>query len=340
MTKELTQTSVVVPITSDKLRSLLLRFAASQDVAASSRSTYLRTIRQFFRWVEEQGLPLDTLTRTEVLRYKDYLLQSGMSSLSVGGYLTAVRRFFSWTEGEKIYPNIARDVKGPKRKQQFRKQALTASKAKELLSLHASAPVDVVGMPMGHTSAATAKLYTAKNSQDLRDRAILTLLLRTGLRTIEVVRANVEDITSKAGTRVLLVHGKGRNEKDQFVILTDTAYQPIADYLATRKSANVGEPLFTSDSNNSKGGRLSTRTVSAIAKRGLRSIGLDSREYTAHSLRHTTAVTIMRQGGSIEATQHVLRHSSPATTQIYTATIKEELRLRNNTESLLDSAWL
>jgi site-specific recombinase XerD len=47
----------------------------------------------------------------------------------------------------------------------------------------------------------------------------------------------------------------------------------------------------------------------------------------------------MRAGGSIEDAQHVLRHSSPATTQIYTATIKEELRLRNSTESLLDRAY-
>ena len=167
----------------------------------------------------------------------------------------------------------------------------------------------------------------------------MNLLLRTGLRTIEVVRANVEDLTYKAGTRVLLVHGKGRSEKDQFVIVTDTAYQPIADYLATRPGVKAGEPLFTSASNNSKGGRLTTRTVSKIAKQSLRSVGLDSREYTAHSLRHTAAVTIMRAGGSIEEAQHVLRHSSPATTQIYTATIKEELRLRNSTESLLDAAY-
>jgi integrase/recombinase XerD len=295
------------------LEQLLLRFAASQDVAPSSRATYLRTVRQFFRWVEESSLPLALLTRTEVLRYKEALLSSGMSSLSVGAYLTSVRRFFAWAEGEKIYPNIARDVKGPKRKQQFRKQALTAAKAKEVLSY--------------------------QDGQGLRDHAILNVLLRTGLRTIEVIRANVEDITYKAGTRVLLVHGKGRSERDAFVILTDTAYQPIADYLATRGKVKAGEPLFTSHSNNSKGGRLSTRTVSGIAKQSLRSIGLDSREYTAHSLRHTTAVTIMRAGGSIEDAQHVLRHSSPATTQIYTATIREELRLKNSTESLLDMAY-
>ena len=295
------------------LEAELQRFVSSQDVTPSSRRTYLRSVRQFFRWVESKGYPLASLTRVEVLQYREELLAKGMSSLSVGGYLTSVRRFYAWAEGEKVYPNIARDIKGPKRKQQFRKQALTAAKAKEVLSY--------------------------QDGQGLRDHAVLNLLLRTGLRTIEVVRANVEDLTYKSGTRVLLVHGKGRSEKDQFVIVTDTAYQPIADYLATRPGVKAGEPLFTSASNNSKGGRLTTRTVSKIAKQSLRSVGLDSREYTAHSLRHTAAVTIMRAGGSIEEAQHVLRHSSPATTQIYTATIKEELRLRNSTESLLDGAY-
>ena len=295
------------------LEAELQRFVSCQDVTPSSRRTYLRSVRQFFRWVDSKGYPLANLTRVEVLQYREELLAKGMSSLSVGGYLTSVRRFYAWAEGEKVYPNIARDIKGPKRKQQFRKQALTAAKAKEVLSY--------------------------QDGQGLRDHAVLNLLLRTGLRTIEVVRANVEDLTYKAGTRVLLVHGKGRSEKDQFVIVTDTAYQPIADYLATRPGAKAGEPLFTSASNNSKGGRLTTRTVSKIAKQSLRSVGLDSREYTAHSLRHTAAVTIMRAGGSIEEAQHVLRHSSPATTQIYTATIKEELRLRNSTESLLDAAY-
>jgi integrase/recombinase XerD len=222
------------------LEAELQRFVSSQDVTPSSRRTYLRSVRQFFRWVDAKGYPLASLTRVEVLQYREELLAKGMSSLSVGGYLTSVRRFYAWAEGEKVYPNIARDIKGPKRKQQFRKQALTAAKAKELLSY--------------------------QDGQDLRDHAILNLLLRTGLRTIEVVRANVEDITSKAGTRVLLVHGKGRSEKDAFVIVTDTAYQPIADYLATRGKVKAGEPLFTSASNNSKGGRLSTRTVSGIAK--------------------------------------------------------------------------
>ena len=50
---------------------------------------------------------------------------------------------------------------------------------------------------------------------------MLNLMLRTGLRTIEISRADVGDITFKRERRVLKVWGKGHAEKDDFVFLTD-----------------------------------------------------------------------------------------------------------------------
>ena len=138
---------------------------------------------------------------------------------------------------------------------------------------------------------------------------------------------------------MLLIQGKGRDEKDNFVLLTDKSYQPIAEYLATRGNISSSEPLFTSTSNNSNGERLTTRTINYIAKEGLKAIGLDNKSFTAHSLRHTTAVNILRAGGSLEMAQFTLRHSNPATTQIYTATLNEERRLQNSGEALIDSLY-
>lgn len=84
---------------------------------------------------------------------------------------------------------------------------------------------------------------------------------------------------------------------------------------------------------------MTTRSISKIAKTGLKTIGCLGKDYTAHSLRHTTAVNILRAGGRMEDAQGVLRHSSPATTQIYTAIIKEEMRIRNAPEELLDAIF-
>lgn len=294
----------------DTRGEIVRAFIQSQDVRPSSKYRYQTIINQYFRWVEARGYNLRTMTRIEILRYKEELLTSGMSPLTVGSYLTAVRKLYSWVEANRLGANIAKDIKTPHRKQQFRKQHLTEQQSRDLL-----------------------KFY---QDRSLRDYAITTLLLSTGIRTIELIRANIEDITFKQGKRVLNVHGKGRDEKDGIVVITNRVYSIIQDYLNSRGRTLSGEPLFTSVSNNNRGERLTTRTVSGIVKQGLREIGIDSREYTAHSLRHTTAVNILKAGGALTDAQAVLRHTSPSTTQIYTRTIEEEIRLQRAPEELLD----
>ena len=294
-------------------KAVLASFIATQDVRESSRLLYTRTLKLFFEWLTRTGRSLNTLTRTDILQYKDELLAEGHSSLTVASYLTSLRKFYEWAESEKLYPNIARGVRTPRRVQAFKKQHLADDKSAELLDYFKG-----IG---------------------LRDFAIVNLILRTGLRTIEVIRADIGDITFKGGRRILRVWGKGHSEKDDYVVLTDKAYQPISCYLQTRKGAKPNEPLFTSSSHRNEGERLTTRTISRLCKEGLKAIGLDGREFTAHSLRHTTAVSILKHGGDIAAAQAVLRHTTPATTQIYTESIKDEMRLQTAPEQLIDSAF-
>lgn len=309
----LKQPQDIALVNSPKIEELVNSFINAQDVKQSSKQLYRRTLQQYLNWVNKKSYLLSEIARPQIIEYKEELLSSGMSSLTVGSYITSVRRFYEWAEANKLYPNVAKGIKTPKRKQQFRKQPLLPEQATELLNHY--------------------------KDKAPREYAIINLLLRAGLRTIEVVRANIEDITYKGSQRVLLVHGKGRDEKDNFVILTDKAYKPIEDYLTSRGRIKSSEPLFISTSNNSKGDRLTTRTISYIAKEGLKAIGLDANSFTAHSLRHTTAVNILRAGGSLEMAQYTLRHTNPATTQIYTATLNEERRLKNSGEALIDSLY-
>ncbi len=303
----------IVVVTPQRINDLVDSFINSQDVKQSSKLLYRRTLKQYFNWVDKKNYLLSEIARPQLLEYKEELLNSNMSSLTVGSYITSVRRFYEWTEANKFYPNVAKGIKSPKRKQQFKKQPLLPAQATDLLNYY--------------------------ENKDSRDYSIINLLLRTGLRTIEVIRANVEDVTFKGSQRVLLVQGKGRDEKDNFVVLTDKTYKSLEIYLKQRGKVNNTDPLFISTSNNNKGERLTTRTISYIAKEGLKAIGLDERSFTAHSLRHTTAVNILRAGGSLETAQFTLRHSNPATTQIYTSTLNEERRLQNSGESLIDNLY-
>lgn len=312
MNEIITTTADAIRVIAD-ISTVIDLFARSQDVAPTSRDLYARTVAGFFAWVQDTGRAIDALTVADIIAYKEYLLNVGKSSLTVASYINSIRRFYEWAEANKYYPNIAKGVHAPKRKQEFKKKPLTVGKVGELLR--------------------------HEQTQSPRDYAIINLCVRTGLRCIEIIRANVGDITYIGEHRVLMVQGKGRVEKDNFVILTDAAYKPLAAYLSTRKNTAANAPLFVSESNRNNGGRMTTRAVSGLIKDALRGVGLDNRAFTAHSLRHTAGTNVLRAGGTIEQAQFMLRHSNPATTQIYTATLKEEQRLNNGGETLLDSLY-
>jgi len=293
-------------------------FIAQLDCKESSRQLYGRTLKQFFAWVQRTGRAQKPLQRADILAYRDGLINgsatedgSPRSSLTAASYLTSLKLFYEWLESEQICPNITAGIRLPKRAKKFEREPLTNTQAHELIE----------------QTAATA---------NTRDTAIINLLLRCGLRTIEVVRADVQDIQQKGGTMVLYVQGKGHTSKDNFVILSDKCRAALTAYLQTRGNLTGTEPLFTCDSNNNKGGRMTTRTISGIAKKHLKGIGLDSRSYTAHSLRHTAACSLLESTGDMQLVQMTLRHANPATTQLYTYHIDERRRLQAAAEMKLD----
>ncbi len=296
----------------------VMAFVDAQDAKPSTIELYTRTLRLFFNWVRSTGRNINTLARKDILEYRNSL-QNGdkpLSSLTVASYLTSIRKFYQWADATGIYSNIVQNVRTPKREQAFKKMHLTDEQCAELL--------------------------THFETISLRNYAIVNLILRTGLRTIEVIRADVGDIDFEGTTRVLRVWGKGRDKADKqedFVILTDKAFQPIREYLSTRTGLAAGQPLFTSDSRRNTGERLTTRSIRGLVKEGLKAIGLDSRNFTAHSLRHTTATTILKQGGTLEDVQNVLRHRNSDTTRIYVESIKKEMRLQHRPEALIDNAF-
>ena len=130
------QAKDVATVSPQRIEELVDRFIASQDVKESSKLLYRRTLKQYFNWVDKKGYLLSEIARPQLLEYKDELLLSGMSSLTVGSYITSVRRFYEWTEANIIYPNVAKGIKTPKRKQQFKKQPLLPAQATALLSYY------------------------------------------------------------------------------------------------------------------------------------------------------------------------------------------------------------
>jgi integrase/recombinase XerD len=273
--------------------AIIDRFLLAHDIKPKSKETYRRALRQFFTYLETEGVTRPT--RETLIAYKAYLIDKQLSAYTVSAYIIAVRKMFQWTESEHLYANIASQIKGQKKPKGFKKDALSVKQAQKLL----------IGMETETLSGA-------------RDYALVNLLVRTGLRTIEAVRADIEDIRQQGEQAVLFIQGKGRDSKDDIVILTEETLEPIRAYISMRgQGVKDSSPLFISHSDRNYGQRLTTRSVSRIVKEKLQASGLDDKRLTAHSLRHTAVTFSLIGGATIQEAQTLARHSDINTTLIY-----------------------
>lgn len=271
---------------------LFSRFIDYLDTAPATVKTYSKALKQLFAYFSLNGIRQPQ--RSDILAFREDLKASGHKPTTIQIYITATKLFFSWTAQQGLYPNIAEHMKGAKVDRQHKKDYLTSNQVKEIL-----ASVET-GTPQG-----------------LRDYAILTLMVTGGLRDIEVSRANIEDLSTVGEYTVLYIQGKGRQERTEFVKISPQVERAIRAYLKSREGAKDTEPLFVSLSNNSRGQRLTTRSISGMVKSRLKEAGFNSDRLTAHSLRHTAVTLSLLAGKDITEVQQFARHANIATTMIY-----------------------
>ena len=280
------------------------------DVAPLTVKTYKAGIARLIAYCKTAGITEPT--REDITAFKKSLQACGCKPATVAAYLSAIRIFFDWTESEGLYPNITRGIKAPKIDKGHKRDFLTAPQIQSMMK----------GIDKGTV-------------EGKRNFAILALMATGGLRTVEVMRANIEDLSTVGGLPVLFVQGKGRSDKKEFVKLTPEVLKAIREYLSARGQVKRNEPLFVSCSHRNKGGRLSTRTISGIAKNSMLRAGYYSDRLTAHSLRHSAVTIALMAGQSLAEVQYFARHSNISTTQIYAHNVD---RLRSGCEAAISNA--
>lgn len=275
--------------------------------------TYTRAIRRFAEWLSAHGI--NRPGPDDINEYVRDLSENHKAS-TVQSYLNAVKLFFKWTELEGLYPNIAARATTERPDNGFKKDYLTSGQVKRIL-----------------------ERIDRTTLQGLRDYAIFTLTVTAGLRTIELTRADIQDIRTVADCRALYIQGKGRADKNEYVKLSAEVDAAITDYLRARADADgkpAGEaPLFASLSNRDRGGRMTTRSLSRMIKERMRAAGYDSDRLTAHSLRHTAAALNLLNGATVEETRQLLRHTNVNTTLIYSHELE---RAANKSEERISRA--
>lgn len=290
-------------------------FVDNLDVRVNSRALYLRILNQFATWIVVYGRDVKDLKRSDIIEYKSYLLREGKAENTIDSYLTVVRRFFEWCEAIGEHENIAAGIKLHHKRVGFRKGHLSTQEITQLFNV------------IDRTSLIGK-----------RDYAIINLMLRSGVRCVEVSRLRVCDVYLSPTRCSVLLQRKGDNSRTERLGLTIKALQPISDYLQYRGVSNDNEPVFLTHCSTGEVG-LTPARISKVVVSYMKLAGIYSKLKTAHSLRHTAAVQAIKNKVPIKEVQLMLGHRRIETTEIYLKSVDDEIRLDNPAVRVLDDVF-
>lgn len=159
-----------------------------------------------------------------------------------------------------------------------------------------------------------------------RDKAILEMFFSTGLRLSELRSLNVKDLNFD--TREISVRGK--RSKIRVVFLSDSAVAALRSYMDTR--TDHLSPLFIRNQDKAvnimppgEEFRLSRISIYNIVKKHARAAGIVT-DPSPHTLRHSFATDLLRNGADLRSVQELLGHKDLSTTQIYTHVTNPQLK--------------
>ena len=259
---------------------------------------------------------LESLTVTDIEEYMEYLKYRDTDGKKISNKENAIKRKISTLKSvfkyfyrtEKISENIMERVQLPK------------LHSKEIIRLD----IDEVAMMIdeaerGEGLSDRQRAYHGKTK--VRDVALLSLLLGTGIRVSECVGLDISDVDFK--NNGILIHRKGG--KEVTVYFSDEVKEALQNYydervLILEESGHEGA-FFLSMQNK----RLSVRSVENLVKKYAKIIS-PLKKITPHKLRSTYGTNLYKETGDIYLVADVLGHSDVNTTKKHYAAIEDDRR--------------
>lgn len=288
--------------------SLIESYYKHIDASEGTIKTYKHCVNKFIKWLKANEII--EVSQDDIIDYKNEL-RGTMQANALNTHLTAIKDLFKYLE-TKGFNNVSKYIKKERVNKEYKRDCLTSEQVRAIL------------------------LNTDKTTiEGLRAYALFKLLIHTGLRECEIVRADIKDLSVKGNQNVLFVQGKGEKEKNRFVIIQPSVMNALQEYLKVR-NAKPNEPLFTSLSDRNKNKRLTTRTIQRIVKQLYKDNGIINERITTHSTRHTAITLSILQGDDITQVMDMARHKNVTTTMIYYHNLN---RLTNNSENTLEQLF-
>jgi integrase len=294
--KQLTITSDGQALTISDPRERAEKIFDLLDVSETTRQDYKYRIGLFLDFTSERGF-----NRNSFLEFKRALAERTDLAVSTKNkYLATAKIFLKEANRQGLLPaDITQNIKTFSQSKKHKRDGLNDEEIKKLTEA-------IRGLP--------------ETQQNARLKAILSLLVFQGLRQVEAIRLDVRDIDFISKTA--FIQGKGQDDKEP-INLHPEAVKALQNYLKSNGIADGA--LFTSQSNNSKNQRLTTRALRDIVKETLNALGI---EKTTHGFRHYFTTTLIKtyKGDLLEVAQYT-RHKSLEMLQVYNDNIKREADL-------------
>lgn len=278
------------------LHEKALQVFENLDISESSRKDYKSRIWLYLDYLQEHPF-----NRNTFLEFKRYLAKKNDISISTKSkYLTVARVFLKELNKQGVIPaDVTQNVKSFQQSKKHKRFGLNQQEVDMLLEKLEELP-DI-----------------PKNS---RLKALVSLLIFQGLRQIELVRLDAQDISLPR--KIAMIHGKGRDDKEA-IDLHPRTVKALRLYMELCKVRSG--PLFVSRSNNNYGGRITTRTIRNLVKSFLKNLEIDN---TAHGFRHFFTTRLIEMFSSdLLTVAKFSRHKSVETLQVYNDNISHKNNL-------------
>lgn len=255
----------------------------------------------------------------ELRRFAGETARKGLSPRTVARKIAAVRAFFSYLNRRGlIEKNPADQLKSPKLPKKL-PGFLTVDEIMGALS-QAAREAEIPEIEPGDKRRGAEGKSGSPALAGARNMALIELLYGAGMRVAELSGLDVDDLDISG--RTARVTGKG--SKERIVLMGRACAAAITVYLDGSENlrARTGErALFL----NSRGGRLTTRSVARIVK-GVFERACGRLDVSPHTLRHTFATHLLDAGADLRTVQELLGHVNIATTQVYTHVTADRLK--------------
>lgn len=285
---------------------LFLTAKKSEGLSPATLAIYTRAVNRFASWLRSQGLSdVTSVTPHIVRKYLVELDSHGFKSSTVHDYTRPVKTMlrFLFQEGVTTVDVFAK-VAMPKQDR----------------------PV----LPAFSTEDVTRLLDAcAGSSHPARDRAIVSVLIDTGLRAQELCDLVIGDVDAKTG---LIVVRNGKGGKGRSVWLGAAASKALLRYLLSRPKADPGEPLFPS---HSSGEHMTTNGLHQTCKRLGKRAGV--KNCAPHTFRRSFAIWSLRAGMDIFRLSKLMGHADVDILKQYLALDANDLQAAHNEHGALDS---